>query len=139
VGWSIVYNCCWSSPAQPFSGPAGLMTTFYCLRFETLPTGKTRFLYLYPPEQGAPVIPSALGSLFVASYDSQGYIGGILPRLHTGFLFSGSPSLLPSGHQKIFLQRLRCRAVKPTSLIHLEPKLRMHVNITSHSPQLHGL
>jgi hypothetical protein len=38
--------------------PSGLMTIFYCLRFET--------------------------SLFVASYDSQGYGGGIRPRLHTG-------------------------------------------------------
>jgi hypothetical protein len=28
--------------------------------------------------------PQALGSLFVASYDSQGYGGGIGPRLHTG-------------------------------------------------------
>jgi hypothetical protein len=35
-------------------------TTFYCLRFET--------------------------SLFVASYDSQGYGGGTRPRLHTGVL-----------------------------------------------------
>jgi hypothetical protein len=28
--------------------------------------------------------PQALGSLFVASYNSQGYGGGIRPRLHTG-------------------------------------------------------
>jgi hypothetical protein len=43
-----------------FSGPipVGLATIFYCLRFET--------------------------SLFVASYDSQGYGGHIRPRLHTG-------------------------------------------------------
>jgi hypothetical protein len=36
----VVYNCCWSSPVQSFSGPspAVLMTTFYCLRFETPPT-----------------------------------------------------------------------------------------------------
>jgi hypothetical protein len=27
--------------------------------------------------------PQALGSLFIASYDSQGYDGGIRPRLHT--------------------------------------------------------
>jgi hypothetical protein len=35
-----VYNCCWVSPAQSFSAPslAGLITIFYCLRFETLPT-----------------------------------------------------------------------------------------------------
>jgi hypothetical protein len=48
------------SPAQSFSSPSlmGLATIFYCLRFETLP--------------------------YVASYDSQGYGGGIGPRLHTG-------------------------------------------------------
>jgi hypothetical protein len=58
---SVVYNCCWSSPAQSLSGPApvGLATIFYCLKFET--------------------------SLFVASYDSQGYGGGIRHRIHTGF------------------------------------------------------
>jgi hypothetical protein len=33
----MVYNCCWSSPAQSFSdpSPAGLMTTYYSLRFES--------------------------------------------------------------------------------------------------------
>jgi hypothetical protein len=33
----VVYNCCWPSPAQSFSGlsPVGLATIFYCLRFET--------------------------------------------------------------------------------------------------------
>jgi hypothetical protein len=36
------------------------VTIIYCLRFET--------------------------SLFVACYDSQGYGGGIRPRLHTGLL-----------------------------------------------------
>jgi hypothetical protein len=32
---SVVYNCCWPSPARLFSGlsPAGLMTIFYCLGF----------------------------------------------------------------------------------------------------------
>jgi hypothetical protein len=57
---SIVYNCCWSSSAQSFLGPSpvGLAIIFYCLRFET--------------------------SLLFASYDSQGYGGGIRLRLHTG-------------------------------------------------------
>jgi hypothetical protein len=57
---SVVYNCYWPSPAQSFSGPSpvGLVTIFYGHRFET--------------------------SLFVASYDSQGYSGGIRPRLHMG-------------------------------------------------------
>jgi hypothetical protein len=63
---SVFCICCWSLPAQSFSGPSplGLATRFYCLRLET--------------------------SLFVASYDSQGHGGGIRPRLHTGlnwFLF----------------------------------------------------
>jgi hypothetical protein len=55
-GWAVVYNCCWSSPAQAFSGqsPAGLMTTFYCLRFEIPPTWRTRSPYLYPSETGWP-------------------------------------------------------------------------------------
>jgi hypothetical protein len=45
---------------QSFSGPSsvGLVTIFYSLRFET--------------------------SLFVASYDAQGYGRGIRPRSHTG-------------------------------------------------------
>jgi hypothetical protein len=42
------------SPAQLFSdsSPAGLMTTFYCLRFETPSTWRARSLYLYPPGTG---------------------------------------------------------------------------------------
>jgi hypothetical protein len=53
---SVVYDCCWSSSAQSFSGfsPAGLMTIFYCLRFETLPTWRARSPYLYPPRTGWP-------------------------------------------------------------------------------------
>jgi hypothetical protein len=37
---SVVYNCFWSSSTQSFLGPspAGLMTIFYCLRFEKPPT-----------------------------------------------------------------------------------------------------
>jgi hypothetical protein len=59
---SVVYNCCWSSPAQSYSGPspAGLMTTFYCLRFETPPTWRTRSPYSYPPGT-SPVIPPGTG------------------------------------------------------------------------------
>jgi hypothetical protein len=43
------------------SSPLGLLTIFHFLRYET--------------------------SLFVASYDSQGYGGGIRTRLHTGLLW----------------------------------------------------
>jgi hypothetical protein len=44
---------------------------------------EARSPYLYPPGTWCPSYnPQALGSLFVASYDSQGYGGGIRPRLH---------------------------------------------------------
>jgi hypothetical protein len=51
---------------QSVSGPTSveLVTIFYYLRFQT--------------------------SLFFASYDSQGYGGGIRTRLHMGFLTSSS-------------------------------------------------
>jgi hypothetical protein len=54
--FSVVYNCCWASPAQSFSGPspAGFMTTFYCLRFETPSNWRVRSAYLYPPGTGWP-------------------------------------------------------------------------------------
>jgi hypothetical protein len=53
---SVIYNWCWSSPAHSFSvpSPVGLATLFCSPGFET--------------------------SLFVASYDSQGYGGGIRPH-----------------------------------------------------------
>jgi hypothetical protein len=46
---SVVYNCCRPSPAQSYTdpSPAGIMTIFYCLRFESTP-------YLYHPGSGWP-------------------------------------------------------------------------------------
>jgi hypothetical protein len=44
--------------------------------------------YFHPPGTGWPnYTPQALNSLFFPSYDSQGYGGGIRPRLHTGYEF----------------------------------------------------
>jgi hypothetical protein len=56
---SVFCICCWSSPANYFSGPSplGLVTISYCLRFETSP--------------------------FVASYESQGNGGDIRLLFHT--------------------------------------------------------
>jgi hypothetical protein len=55
---SVVYNCWWASIAQSFSGnnPVGLLTIFYCLRFEAPPTWRARSPYLHPQEQGGPII-----------------------------------------------------------------------------------
>jgi hypothetical protein len=56
------------------------MTISYCLKFETPPTWWDRFRS--PRNRVAQLYPQASGSLFVASYDSQGYGGGIRTRLH---------------------------------------------------------
>jgi hypothetical protein len=40
-------------------------------------------LIISPRNRVAQLYPQTLGSLFVASYDSQGYSGGIRTRLHT--------------------------------------------------------
>jgi hypothetical protein len=61
---SVVYNCCWFSPAQSFWGPslARLISTFYCLRFETPRTWRTISPSLYLPRTGWPsYIPSHWG------------------------------------------------------------------------------
>jgi hypothetical protein len=54
-----VYNCLWFSPVQSLSCPSstGLMTIFYCLRFETRATWRARSRIYFPQEQGGPVIP----------------------------------------------------------------------------------
>jgi hypothetical protein len=73
---SVVYNCCWSSPAKSFSCPS--------------PEGHNHILLSQirdsPNLEGqVPVFISPRNR--VASYDSQGYGGGIRPRLHTGNQF----------------------------------------------------
>jgi hypothetical protein len=64
---SVFCICCWSLPAQSFSGPSflGVAIIFYSLRVEI--------------------------SIFVASYDSQGHGGAVRPRLHTGFRCPRTP------------------------------------------------
>jgi hypothetical protein len=42
-------------------------------------------VFISPRNRVAQLYPQTLGSLFVASYGSQGYGGGIRTRLHTGF------------------------------------------------------
>jgi hypothetical protein len=43
-------------------------------------------VFISPRNRAAQLYPHALGSLFVASYDSQSYGGGIRPRLQRGVL-----------------------------------------------------
>jgi hypothetical protein len=64
---------------------------YFTVSSETPSTWRARSPYLYPPGTGWPsYTPGAVGSLFVASYGSQGYGGGILTRLHTGYTVSRS-------------------------------------------------
>jgi hypothetical protein len=55
-GWAVGYNCCRVSPAPSFSGPrpTGLLTIFYSVKFETLPTWRAKSPYLNPPGTGWP-------------------------------------------------------------------------------------
>jgi hypothetical protein len=58
---SVIYYCSWPSPEQLFLGPSpvGLVTIFYCLRFET--------------------------SIYVASYDSRGCGERPTSKLHPAY------------------------------------------------------
>jgi hypothetical protein len=72
---------------QPFTVAAGLrQRSHFWVRVSRdscpQPGGAGRRIYT-PQEQGSPLYPQALGSLLLASYDLQGYCGGIRTRLHT--------------------------------------------------------
>jgi hypothetical protein len=60
------------------------MTTFYTLRFDSPNLEDQVHVFVSPRNRVAQLYPRALGSIFVASYDSQGYGGGIRPRLQNG-------------------------------------------------------
>jgi hypothetical protein len=52
------------------------MTIFYCLRFETPNLEGQVPVFISPRNWVARLYPQTLDSLFVSSYDSQGYGGG---------------------------------------------------------------
>jgi hypothetical protein len=51
-------------------------------------------VFLSPRNRVAQLYPQALGSLYIASYNSQGYSGGIQRCLHTGSLSISRVSVL---------------------------------------------
>jgi hypothetical protein len=57
-GW-VVYNCCWSSPAQSFSGSSPGVSYSIISK----PGGPAPRIYI-PQEQGGPVIPPGIGFPF---------------------------------------------------------------------------
>jgi hypothetical protein len=85
-GSVIYYCCCWASPAQSLSGLslAGLNTLFHCSSFLDSPILEDQVpVFISLRNRVAQLYPQELGSLFIASYNSQGYGGGILSHLHT--------------------------------------------------------
>jgi hypothetical protein len=56
--------------------------------------GEQATVFSSPRNRVARLYIQALGSLLVASYDSQGYGGGIRPRLHTGYCLECTNRLL---------------------------------------------
>jgi hypothetical protein len=82
---SIDYNCCWFRQCSHSQVRVPRESwPHFTVWLNAASTCRPRSPYLYPQEQGGPVIPTGTGFLFVASYDSQGCGGGIRPRLHTG-------------------------------------------------------
>jgi hypothetical protein len=51
---SVIYSCCFASPAQLFWGlpPTWFMTIFCCINCEIPPTWRARSLYIFPPGRG---------------------------------------------------------------------------------------
>jgi hypothetical protein len=68
-----VCSCCWASPAESSSGvsPAAHMVIFYCLNFETRPTSRVRFLYLFPLGIGWPSYIPGTGFTFLSTVTTR--------------------------------------------------------------------
>jgi hypothetical protein len=84
-GFNLLYNCFWALPEQSLLGrsPAELTAIFYCVVWDSPNLEGLIPVFISPRNRVAQLYPRALGSLCVASYDSQGYGGGILTHLHT--------------------------------------------------------
>jgi hypothetical protein len=79
---SVIYSYNLLSLSSPSS--AELMIISYCLMWDS-PNLEGQVPVCIPPRNRVTQLyHRALGPLFVASYDSQGYGGGNLTRLHTG-------------------------------------------------------
>jgi hypothetical protein len=83
---SVVYNCCW--PRQRSHSQVRVPQDSWphiTASDSRLPNLEGQVpVFISVQVQGGPVIPPEVDSLFVASYDPQGYRRGIRTRLHTG-------------------------------------------------------
>jgi hypothetical protein len=83
---NLLYNFVCALPEQSVWGPSltELTATFYCLIWDTPNLEGQVPVFKSPRNRVAQLYPRAPGSLYVASYESQGCGGGILTSLHTG-------------------------------------------------------
>jgi hypothetical protein len=109
---SVVYSCCWATPAQPLSVPSRtkLMTTSYSLKFKTPSTMMAGSSYLYPQAGWPSYNPRALSSLFVTSYNSQGCGGDVRPTSTWGDDWFQSQS-----QQQLMVSQPVCPGIRPLS------------------------
>jgi hypothetical protein len=78
----VIYS--YNSLSLSGPSPEELMATSYCLIWDSPKLEGHVPVFTSPMNRVAQLYFPALGSLFVAFYDSQGYRGGILIHLHTG-------------------------------------------------------
>jgi hypothetical protein len=71
---NLLFNCFWALPEQSLLGrsPAELTAIFYCLISDSPNVQGQVPVFISPRNRVAQLYPRALGSLSVASYDSQG-------------------------------------------------------------------
>jgi hypothetical protein len=71
---NLLYNCLWALPEQWLLGrsPAELTAIFYCLIWDSSNLESQVPVFISPMNRVAQLYPRALGSFFVASYDSHG-------------------------------------------------------------------
>jgi hypothetical protein len=83
---NLLYNCFWALPEQPLLGrsPVELTALFYCLIWDFPNLEAQVPVFISSRKKVAQLYLWALGPIFVASCDSQGYSGCILTRLPTG-------------------------------------------------------
>jgi hypothetical protein len=74
TGLNLLYNCFWALPEQPLSGSEFHRTQiiFCCLIWNSPNREDQVPVFISPRNRVAQLYPRALGSLSVASYDSQG-------------------------------------------------------------------
>jgi hypothetical protein len=86
-------------PEQLFSGPnpAELITIFYCLIWDSPNLEGQVPVFISPRNRVAQLYPQAMGSLFVASYDCQGYGGGILTGFTRGAIVKSTHAQVLAG------------------------------------------